>query len=143
MRSLPGCGTVQDPPRAAVPPARGGIGPSSAAGVGRPRGGFRFHSVWAYGADRTEHLSRRASASSDGAAVSNAASGLNVWGRREALWDRGFGCGNRFCPTRSGPCAEADAIGAEHVSRHRGEPVAETYPARMLAAPPFFLASWT
>ena len=29
MRSMPRCGTVQDPPRAAVPPARGGIGPGS------------------------------------------------------------------------------------------------------------------
>jgi hypothetical protein len=27
MRSMPGCGTVQAPPWAAVPPARGGIGP--------------------------------------------------------------------------------------------------------------------
>ena len=61
MRSMSRRGTVQDPPRAAVPPARGGIGPSSAAGAGRPRGGSRFHSTWAYGADRTEHLSRRAS----------------------------------------------------------------------------------
>ena len=36
MRSMPRCGTVQAPPRAAVPPARGGIGPGQqAAGVGR------------------------------------------------------------------------------------------------------------
>ena len=35
VRALPRCGTVQDPPRAAVPPARGGIGPSLAAVHGR------------------------------------------------------------------------------------------------------------
>jgi hypothetical protein len=28
LRPMPGCGTVQDPPRAAVTTARGGIGPS-------------------------------------------------------------------------------------------------------------------
>jgi hypothetical protein len=36
-------------------------GRPAAGAVGRPRGGSRFHSTWAYGADRTEHLSRRAS----------------------------------------------------------------------------------
>ena len=29
LRSMPKCGTIQDPPRAAVLPARGGIGPGS------------------------------------------------------------------------------------------------------------------